>query len=310
MSWKSVVSLIIVFTTILLYSLFTSGYTALASIPLPNMVMASALLMAGYLLASVRLMIIHARYTGRRLPLIEYYKARLAGNLAAFLTPSAVGGELGRAGYLALKGFSFTEMLAVAYFEVFFDVVFTSLAALVFSFSQLPWSLPVALTAGGSIAAWVAASLLLFYTGRRYGGNAGSGVRRFKGLLGKLTSWALTLSVAFWNTSSRVKFVDLLAVVALTLLAQVLQASSVLPLLGGLSPDYVGEAFRGYFYSQALSSLPSPGGAIVSEYGLSLSLAPGYVVAYRLVYALTNVVPGLIIVYRAHSVKEEGGLAV
>jgi hypothetical protein len=302
MGWKSAASLIIVFTTILLYSVLTSGYTLLASIPLPNIIIASALLMAGYFLASIRLMIIHARYTGRRLPLLDYYKARLTGNLAAFLTPSAVGGELGRAGYLALKGFSFTEMLAVSYFEVFFDVVFTSLTALVFSLSQFPWSLPVALTSGGSIAAWIIASLLLIYTGRRYGNNAGSSVRQFRGFLDKFASWALTLSVAFWNTSSRIKFIDLLVIIALTLLAQVLQASSVLPLLGGLSHAYFEEAFRGYFYSQALSSLPSPGGAIVSEYGLSLSLAPGYVVAYRLVYALTNIVPGLIILYKAHRV--------
>ena len=64
---KWATSVVVVFATILSYSLVTSSYTAVFKTPLTSLALASATLMFAYFVSSVRLMIIHSRYKGTRL---------------------------------------------------------------------------------------------------------------------------------------------------------------------------------------------------------------------------------------------------
>ncbi|AFK51722.1 hypothetical protein TCELL_1299 [Thermogladius calderae 1633] len=299
---KWAVSVVVVFATILAYSVVTSSYTAVFKTPLINLALASAILMFGYFVSSVRLMIIHSRYTGTRLGVSEYYKARLMGNLVGFLTPSAVGGEIGRAGYLSSKGFPFTDMVAVSYYEVFFDVVFCNIMGIVFSVNQFPWTLPVLVVASFTLATWVAISAVLLYAGGRQISNSRT-ILGWRGLGERVLQVATNIARAFKSVSRRVGAVDLAYIVLLTTASQVLQAASLLAITGVYAAKGLVVSMSAYFYSQSLSSIPTPGGAVTSEYGLSLVLEPEAVVSFRLVYALANIVPGLIIMLKAYTGK-------
>ncbi len=299
---KWATSVVVVFATILSYSLVTSSYTAVFKTPLTSLALASATLMFAYFVSSVRLMIIHSRYTGTRLGVSEYYKARLVGNLVGFLTPSAVGGEIGRAGYLSSKGFPFTDMVAVSYYEVFFDVVFCNVMGIVFSVYQFPWTLPVLLVASFTLATWVAVSAVLLYAGGRQISNSRA-IPGWRGLGERVLLLAANIARAFKSVSRRVGVVDLVYIVLLTSVSQVLQAASLLAIMGVYAARGLVASMRAYFYSQSLSSIPTPGGAVTSEYGLSLVVDPETVVSFRLVYALVNIVPGLIIMLKAYTGK-------
>ncbi|WP_440059674.1 lysylphosphatidylglycerol synthase domain-containing protein [Thermogladius sp. 4427co] len=302
----ALISIVIVFATIAVYSVVTSSYyTIFSSNPLA-MAASSTLLLAGYAVSSLRLKIIHYKYTGRRLGFTEYFKARLVGNTLAFITPSAVGGELGRAGYFTIHGYSLAEMLAVSYFDVFFDVLITNIVGLVFSISYLPWSLPVIIVAISTLGIWFSTIVALAVVGNSRGirfPRAFEKTRLVSRWLHKLADFVNALAESFRDVLEKISLPDLLAILLLSVLSQGLLSSSVFLIQDDYTREGLEKSVEAYFFSQALSSLPTPGGAVVSEYGLSLGLSPGYVVVYRLVYALTNIVPGLIILLKLYKGK-------
>lgn len=271
------------------YGAVTSSLGALAELSPASALCAAAALVASNAIAAARLRLIHAKYSGRALRFRDYFGARMLGQLAAILTPSAYGGEVGRAAYLASHGSGFGEMLALSYYEVFYDVVATNAVGMALSLRRLPAAWPVLAVGALTLAAWLGFAHAVLVSG--WAQRALSRARLAKRALALVAERAEDVRRAFAEVSGRLGPADVLAVVALTLAYNFAQAAAVLPLAG---PARAAEAVEAYFYSQTLAAMPTPAGAGFAELGLGMALPPGLVVQFRAVYLLAYAAAGVI----------------
>ncbi len=251
-----------------------------------NLAAATAMYTFAWLVSAYRLRLIDHVYSGRVHGLRHYFNARLLGGLAAYITPSAIGGEPARAYYLArLHGGKTAEYFAVALYEVYFDVLFTAAAALVLSIPLLPLSLPVLLVSLGTMAAWIPLPHVI---------RRGSGrlydlfVKRLPREVKEQFTFFVEGYMRLYRGCGRL-CVALLTL--LTLIYHLLNALTILLLCWPMATVY--EAFAGYIYALSLGALPTPGGAGAAEYGLTLVFDPrtvvqvrGFMIAYTVLVGL------------------------
>ena len=246
-------------------------------------------------------MILHKAFTGKKLDLLDYMGIRLIGGLMAYLTPSAIGGEPGRAYLLAKKSDSdFTPFFALTIFEVYQDIVFTNIVAIMFSFLHLPYTIPVIL-----LSLFVLTSWTLLVIGWIKGYGEGIIDRFFISRLPKIIKEHYNVFTnTFKQINNRCSVLCLISSMVITIMYQVLSGITIYYISLSIDPSTsLLDAFAAYIYALALGALPTPGGAGAIEYGLTIAVSPGAVVLSRTITLLYVIVSGSIVlltVYKSY----------
>jgi len=189
---------------------------------------------------------------------------------------------------------------ALAIYEVSYDVIYTCILGLFFSVWYLPYSIPVLLVSGFVVVSWpvffrniwrVVPRLKANYVAVKLGKFAW-----FEKLFKHIEDFGKTYS----EISSTMDLGSKLFTWILTVLIHCLWALAIAPFLyfqrRAVNPVLgLWTAFSAYSLMQAISMLPTPGGAGVAEYGLSLVLPPEVVVAYRIIYYFVPIASALFI---------------
>jgi len=274
----------------------------LSRIELKDLVYSALLVFAGWVISALRLTyIVKANYRSANLSFKTCLKARFLGDLLAKITPSAIGGEPVRALLISIEtGLSTGSSYALAIYEVSYDVIYTCILGLFFSVWYLPYSIPVLLVSGFVVVSWpvffrnigrVVPKLKANYVAVKLGKFAW-----FEKLFKHIEDFGKTYS----EVSSTMDLGSKLFTWILTILIHCLWAQAIAPFLyfqwRAVNPVLgLWTAFSAYSLMQAISMLPTPGGAGVAEYGLSLVLPPEVVVVYRIIYYFVPIASALFI---------------
>ncbi len=300
-------SILFVTAVIVAYSLLMVRETRKPSHPY-FIVIAITVYLVGWLVSALRLRILHGILDGRVLGVTDYFKTRILGGFLAYITPSGLGGEPARAFYLSMKtGKNFSRYFALALLEAYYDIMVVNIIALGFSITAWPLSIPVILVGLGNLAFWLTAYYVLKHliTPEKVRWPFNKIISYMMKTIEKY-EWLRTgytgFAESFNEVTSRMEFKDKMAVVAVTLVYQVLFGLTAFMVYASFTGDLgitaALDSVIGYIYSNCLSSLPTPGGSISAEYGLSLVLPPGTVVLTRIIIYYTPIILGLIIMYR------------
>ncbi len=269
----------------------------------------------GWLVSAYRLRYLHRKLGSETiLPIHEYFKARILGGFLAYITPSGIGGEPARAYYLSLKGSgSFSRYFSIAIVEPIYDILVVNTIAIGFIVYAWPFSILVLIIALGNVLFW-----LVFYYVMRNLINP----ELIKYPLNKIVNFVVNyfkkherlysgygeFAASFRELSENMGTVEKAVTVILTLLYQTL-----LGLVGffvylsyGGSPSLkiIMDSIIGYLFSNSLSSIPTPGGSISAEYGLSLVLPPNVVLLTRIVLYYTPLVIGFYYIHRERIIEK------
>ncbi|MCD6300566.1 MAG: flippase-like domain-containing protein, partial [Staphylothermus sp.] len=313
-SRKSVILVISLVTIVIIgYSIITGSFRLLEEVSLTKLILSSLILLIAWLISAYRLKYIHRILDPDKClntSIKDYFYARLLGGLMAYVTPSAIGGEPARAYYLAKKcGGKFSRYFALSIYEVYYDIMIVNILALILSFYSLPYSLIVIIVSAGSILFWI----IMYHLVKNIIEPENTNV-----FLGKIINWinkfvskrlevikdsyfefANSFNVLVNNSST----INRMIIVLLTFLYHVGNSLAIFVLaIKAIDIDVIintiTASISAYFYSLALGALPSPGGAGVIEYGLSLTLAPEIVVVSRTLMYYSTVIIGLVILYK------------
>ncbi len=259
----------------------------------------------GWLVSGYRLRILHKTLDGREklLPITDYFKARILGGFMAYITPSGIGGEPARAYYLSFKlNSKFSRYFSIVIIEPIYDILTVNVIALGFIIYAWPLSILVLIIAIGNIVFW----LTFYYVMKNLvePDSIKPPLNRFvKFVLNyirkheKIYSGYGEFVKAFRETTDKMRLVDKLIVILLTLTYQALFGLTgfFIYLSYGYGFSFKGlvDSIIGYLFSNALSSIPTPGGSISAEYGLSLVLPPNVVLLTRIILYYTPIILGL-----------------
>ena len=304
-------TLILVTMVIVLYSILTGGYTLLLNIDPLTIVIALIFYMISWIISAYRLRLMHILLDGEEgiLPFKHYLYARLIGGLVAYLTPSAIGGELARAYYMYSRlNTSYSRYFALTIYEVYYDVMIVNIVALGFALYRFPHTIPVILVGMGSICFWIIAynifnnivspqvsnpiiRKLLFFI-------ENSIVSRVKTLSNGYSSFGK----AFNDLSRSANFKFKASFISLTLAIYFFMALTIYTISLSFTTKHLLrtfiDAFTAVFFSLALGALPTPGGAIAIEYGLSITLDPVIVITARSLIYYSTIIAGLVVLIR------------
>lgn len=311
-----IVSISIVTIVIIIYSLLSGGYKAFLQLDPVVLTLAIGTYLLSWLITGVRLMFLHKKLDVKKLlPLHYYLYARLLGGLMAYLTPSAIGGEPARAYYLYRKlNDNYTKYLALVIYEVFYDVVVISIIAIGFALYALPYTLPVILVGLANLTMWIIlysmfnnivnpsnahpiiAKILIFVENKI--------IKRKEVLENEYSNFG----VYFREISSNVNLYSKLIIIFLTILSNLVTSLSIFII--GL--QYTREHFlklfidslMAFYYSLTLGALPTPGGAVAIEYGLSITLDPVIVVISRMIMYYTVILSGSLVLLNMEIVNK------
>ncbi len=268
----------------------------------------------GWLVSAIRLKYLHRLLDGNDKPLKihHYFKARILGGLLAYVTPSALGGEPARAYYLTIKtnGY-FSRFFAITLLEAYYDVVTVNIIALGLSIIYIPLSIPVILVASASIAYWV----IFYYILKNlvdpdklvYPLNH-MVIYAINKIKGRISGYERFVE-AFKYLTDKLTLMDKIFLAIYTFLYQLFFSIVAYFVFLSYNPgmvhnkmssliDVLFKSIIAYFYSNSLAALPTPGGAISAEYGLSIVLSPEVVILTRIILYYTPIILGLYIVHR------------
>ena len=299
------ISLIIVLGVVTIYSLITS--TGLPTISMYSLISSILLYLVGWLISAIRLQLIVKTYDPMtKCSLNTCLSARFIGDLLAKITPSSIGGEPARAHVIHVNSsISFLESYAITLFEVYHDVVLTCIIGIVSSILYLPLSIPVLLVSVLTLFLWIIVFNIILPGNRSVAIKGLEESRNFPFiLLHKVAKMVIEFKNHYTLVFSRINLKRKIVIWLLTIITHFTWASSLIPLLLSESSgqEYaviLEKSIAGFFLMQAISILPTPGGSIAAEYGLSLALKPSIVVAYRLIHYTIPVLIGLLLVVKA-----------
>ncbi len=246
------------------------------------------LIIAGEAVRAVRLVVI-ARVNGVGIGFWGALAARLLGRWAALLSPASAASTPLRAGVIgAYSGAGVGEATAIAIMETLYDLILPVLFALFIGIAGFPETWLLLLVAITVLGLWGAGILFA---------RTPSVEELVLRLTGRKEWWCyarrqrlLFLSLLRGGLSYRVVLPSLL----LTLLAHVVEAMAV-----GASIGWEGGLIWWLIVleaSYAASMAPTPGGALVFEYGLAPLLDSRHIVAWRLAFIMAGLLPGSLII--------------
>lgn len=292
----------VVTSVVVIYMFVTSSFAAYKLVFSARGLLSFLVIQIGWLVSAIRLKAIVAS-AGKEISLRDALKARYLGGLMANITPTSLGGEPARALYIkSACGIDFATSYSLALYEVYYDVVITSLGGLVFSLYYLPYSSPITAISLFMFLSWFGLAQLAskFPILGRLERRA---PRLFNSrVLGFLKGVEEGFRNA-WNRSSRG---DKLAAVMLSLLIHVTWAISISPIAWDLSPSSLFSYLASYFMMQVASMIPTPGGSGAAEYGLSLATKPEIAIGYRIIYYYSAILIGLIAMAGTRRLSKEG----
>jgi len=293
-NWKKIVATLLIATlVVLVYSILTSGYDGFKNLVSWRGVASFTVLLAGWLISAVRLKYLINKVYGYRLGLKASVKARLLGGLVANVTPSAIGGEPARAAYLKkIMGKDVEELYALTLYEVYYDVIMVNTMALFPAFLYLPVSIPVILVASFMLVSWLSMGYLIKRNSNN--SNDSSLLRisiRFPGYYERFVKF----SNGYKEISSKIGLSGMFVLALLTL-----AYNTTWGLAGYFLTEEprILEAVVAYYFMMSMGALPTPGGSISSEYGLSIILPPSTVVSYRTLFYYSTILLGLFVAAR------------
>ncbi len=319
-SRRSVILVISLVTAVIIgYSIITGSFKFLEEISFTKLVLSLAILMFAWLISAYRLKYIHRILDPDRClntSIKDYFYARLLGGLMAYITPSAIGGEPARAYYLAKKCIGrFSRYFALSIYEVYYDIMIVNIFALGLSFYSLPYSLFVILVSIGSIVFWITMYYLIKNIVEPE--NTNIFLRKIIKRMNKFVHKRLEIikdsyydfASSFNTLVNNSYLINKVIVVVLTIFYHLCNSLAIFVLaIKSVTIDTVINtvlaSISAYFYSLALGALPTPGGAGVIEYGLSLALAPEIVIVSRTLMYYSTIIIGLLILYKIGLTKE------
>lgn len=291
--WKIIITLSIVITIIVLYAVyFDVNPVILLSINPLVLVSAITIYTLSWLISSIRLKIIHSSINNKALSLLDYFYARLLGGLVAYLTPSAMGGEPARAYYLSKKsGCDMATGLAIAIYELFIDIVFINVLAIIYSIYYLPISLPVILVSVFVLFTWTTLFIGVIYKNRIVDKLFKFIIRIFpENIRGKYSIFTDSIRLI---TRFIIKPYKIMIIIFSTVAMHLFAGVVIYIISIGYGGTSILNAFQAYLFALALGALPSPGGAFAIEYGLTITLKPIIVVTSRVLMYFYTVIMGL-----------------
>jgi len=322
-SRRSMILVISLVTLVIIgYSIVTGSFRFLEEVSFTKLVLSFIILMFAWLISAYRLKYIHRILEPDRclnISIKDYFYARLLGGLMAYITPSAIGGEPARAYYLAKKCIGrFSRYFALSIYEVYYDIMIVNIFALSLSFYSLPYSLFVILVSIGSIVFWITMYYLIKNIVEPE--NTNIFLRKIVKWMNKFVHRRLEIikdsyydfASSFNTLVNNSYLINKVVIVVLTIFYHlcnslaifVLAMKSVTSVTIYTVINTVLASISAYFYSLALGALPTPGGAGVIEYGLSLALAPEIVIVSRTLMYYSTVIIGLVILYKIGFTKE------
>jgi len=310
-------SLAIATLVVLVYSMLTSSYVALFS--LNPYVFATALTMyvASWIVSAYRLKILHMIMDGgdKQLRFIDYCYARFIGGLMACLTPSSIGGEPGRAYYIYLKmGENFSRYMALSIYETLLDIFFINIVCIGFSIIYLPLTIPVILFSTANLIL----GILTYYLFNNIvtPEKANPILRKILlfiennivGRVSTLSNGYKGFGSAFRELSTKTKFMHKALLMIITFIMHLLTIATICVIyLSTISSNPLQallQSLSGYFFSQSMGSLPTPGGSGGVEYGLSITLNPRIVVVARTMMYYAVIIIGFIVLIKTGIARE------
>lgn len=319
-SRRSMVLVISLVTLVIIgYSIIMGSFRFLEEVSFTKIVLSLTILMFAWLISAYRLKYIHRILDPDRClntSIKDYFYARLLGGLMAYITPSAIGGEPARAYYLAKKCIGrFSRYFALSIYEVYYDIMIVNIFALFLSFYSLPYSLFVILVSIGSIVFWITMYHLIKNIVEPE--NTNVVLRKIIKWMNKLVHKRLEMikdsyydfAISFNTLVNNSYPIKKVVIVVLTIVYHLCNSLSIFVLaIKSVTINTVINtilaSISAYFYSLALGALPTPGGAGVMEYGLSLALAPEIVIVSRTLMYYSTVIIGLLILYKIGLTKE------
>jgi len=245
-------------------------------------------------------------FEGVRIPLGWAVVARLVGRFFGVITPAYMGATPARATIVsAAARVGVGEAFAITTVESVYD-------------SFLPVAVTLILTVPLLPATWLPFLVSLFILFMWLGGLGWARTRSFERFLRKrlrserLLCYALRQREEFFSALKRsMRPSHVGATLSLTVAAHIVEALSILLLVAGVSgfasavvPDQVFRAFLALEVSHVMVMSPTPGGALLFEYGLTGILTAGAIVAWRIVYVLFSLIPGFMLVLLIGQVRE------
>ncbi len=319
-SRRSMILVISLVTGVIIgYSILTGSFRFLEEVSFTRLILSFIILMFAWLISAYRLKYIHRILDPDRClntSIKDYFYARLLGGLMAYITPSAIGGEPARAYYLAKKCIGrFSRYFALSIYEVYYDIMIVNIFALGLSFYSLPYSLIVILVSIGSIVFWTTVYYLIKNIVEPE--NTNVFLKRIIKWMNKLVHKRLEMiKDSYYDFASSFNilvnnsyFKNKVVIVALTIIYHICNSLAIFVLaIKSITINTVINtvlsSISAYFYSLALGALPTPGGAGVIEYGLSLALKPEIVIVSRTLMYYSTVIIGLLILYKIGLTKE------
>lgn len=295
-------TLSVVTSVVIIYTLMTSSFAAYKLIFSVRGLLAFLLIQVGWLISAIRLKAIVAS-TGKDLPFWDAVKARYLGGLLANITPTSLGGEPARALYIkSACGIDFATSYSLALYEVYYDVIITSLGGLFFSIYYLPHSFLITIISSFTFVSWFGLAQLA----RRFPilARLERGASRFLG--SRILGFLRSVEKGFTNAWNQEDLGDKLMIAFLSLLIHVTWATSMSLIAWDFSPSSMFSYTASYFMMQVASMIPTPGGSGAAEYGLSLAVRPEIAIGYRVVYYYSAILMGLAAMMGVGKLEKEG----
>lgn len=258
-------------------------------------------LFIGEIVKAWRLTFISER-TGRRVPLRVSALARFSGRFVGVLTPAYTGAAPTRSLIIsAYTGAPPGESFSLATMESILDTILSVIVVLLFTAPLLPESWLVFL-----VSLCIGASWLL---GVFWAGSDGFArfIRRLR-LPENLECYILNQRDLFMRglrEASRMRV--LTPSLLITVLSHIIESIALLIIITkGIIIYSLGLVVKSFILMEAtyvLSMSITPGGSLFFEYGLAGLLSPEDLLAWRVVYLLFSILPGLIIVVALRPVR-------
>jgi len=298
-NWRKIIATLITVTSVILaYSILTAGYEGFKNLASWKGAASFTVLLIGWFISAVRLKYLVGKIHGYRLSLKESMKARLLGGLVANITPSAIGGEPARAAFLKkIMGKDIEELYALTLYEVYYDVILVNTVALIPAFLYLPVSIPVVLVASFMIASWLSMSFLI----KRNNNSSNSFLLKISARFPGFYERFVKFSNGYREISSKIGLSGVLVLSALTIAYNTTWGLATFFLAGD---HHILEGVVAYYFMMSMGSIPTPGGSISSEYGLSIILPPSAVVSYRTLFYYSTILLGFLVAARELARKQ------
>jgi len=314
-------TILIVTTVIIMYSIITRSYTVLFKVNTSTLLLAVFIELIAWSLSAIRLRAIHKVLDGesRTLSFKNYFYARLLGGLFAYLTPSAIGGEPARAYYIHVKtGSSFSRYLALTIYEVIYDIIIVNIIAITLSVIELPYTIPVIIVSILSLTTWLLVySIFKNIQSSNSKQTIVSRINRF--VRNKFIDKYVYISkgysefgASFREIVDKIKLRDKILIVLLSLAMYSTSSFTITLISLSISSNTLNtmfvlkqyfRSFQAFFYSLSLGAIPTPGGSIAVEYGLSIVLNPEIVLISRTISYYSVILIGSVILLKTGFIK-------